>query len=305
MELEVNGVVVQVSPAEQSNEWLVSAAQEIADAANERGLELSFATGSVAVEGAMRADAAAETSVDPIDVKETITSLLTPAYNGFQTTLEQINGSRKKEKKLAVADQETVAAEFEEWFDEDRLAYVKEKMEANPKLTWTLLATANETVTAYEYLTGTQTFGEGQPHQTKVWSGIVKQYTPEEVSGTDPSNGKSVKFKLVPNEFSPELYGDVATQKKKLAELQADTPFLEATSPLEDLTRLNTLRAANGNKLVGSGTADASRIRNLTLEPQPVGEHLCVPSLCVVDSGRLDVEDSAVQIDEYGRVSVG
>jgi len=304
MEFKVNGLTVEVNPAELQDDQLTGLAQEVFTAANERGLELPFTTGVVAVEGAMQAGAAAET-LDPVDVKETITGLLTPAYSGFQTTVEQVNGSRKKKEQIAVADQETVAAEFAEWFGEDKLAYVTKVMEANPKLTWTLLATPNETVTADEYIAGTQTFGEGQPYRTDVWSDIAKKYTPEEISGTDPSNGKAVKFKLVPNEFSPEVYGDVATQKAKLAELQAETPFLEATSPLEDLNWINTKRAASGNKLVGSGTADATYMRNYTLEPKRTGRSLYVPYLFVYDGGRLFVGYSYVVNDGDGRVSVG
>jgi len=307
MELRSKGVVVQVNPAEQPDEWLFSAAQEIADAAKERGLELPFATGAVAVEGAMQADSAIET-LDPADVKETITGLLTPAYSGFQTTVEQINSSRKKKGQIAVASQETIAAEFADWFDEDRLAYVTKVMEANPKLTWTLLATTNETVTADEFLAGTRIFGEGQRLPTEFWSPIAKKYTPEEISGTDPSNSKSVKFKLVPNQLSPEVYGDVATQKAKLAELQAETPFLEATSPLEDLTLINTKRASS-NKLVGSGTDAGTYMRNYTLEPKHLDGYwylwVVVPSLGVCSAGWLRVSSSNVRIGGHGRVSVG
>lgn len=306
MELKGNGLTVRVNPAEQPDEWLVSAAQEIADAAKERGLELPFATGVVAVEGAMQDDETGETTLDPSDVKETVKGLLGFAYIGAQTTTEQINGSRKKKEQIAIAGQETAEAEFEEWFDADRLAYVKKTMEANPNLTWTLLATPNVTVTADEFLAGTRKFGEGQPYKTKVWSDIAKQYTPEEISGTDPSNGKAFKFKLVPNEFSSEVSGKVAIQKANLNELQEEYPFLEATSPLEDLNWLNAKRAANGGKpLVGSGMADATYMRSYGLKPKRVDGYLSVPGLCVFGDGGLLVRRSWAEGGYGGRVSVG
>lgn len=281
-------------------------ADVLTDEVVRRGLELPQVAGAVAVEGATQADEVAETLLDPSDVKETIKGLLGFAYSGAQATVEQVNGSRKKKEQIAIAEQETAEAEFEEWFDEDRLAYAKKTMEANPSLTWTLLATVNETVTADEFLAGTRTFGEGQPYKTEVWSDIAKKYTPEEISGTDPSNGKVFKFKLVPNEFSPEVRGDVATLKANLTELQKENPFLEATSPLEDLTWLNTKRAVNGGKpLTGSGTADGTYMRNYTLEPKRIGRSLRVPRLVVGDLGGLRVGSSWTGFDSDGRVSVG
>jgi len=42
-ELKGKDVSINVNPAEQPDDWLIGAAQEIADAARERGLELPFA----------------------------------------------------------------------------------------------------------------------------------------------------------------------------------------------------------------------------------------------------------------------
>ena len=148
-------------------------------------------------------------------------------------------------------------------------------MEANPNLIWTLLATPNVTVTADEFLAGTKTFGEGQPYPTEIRSDIAKGYSPEEISGTDPSNGKAFKFKLVPNRFTREIHGEVPIQKAKLAGLQTEYPFLDSTSPLEDLTWLNTKRAS-GQKLVGSSAYDATYMHSFGLEPQ----RLVVTPLC-------------------------
>ncbi len=309
MEFKVNGLKVEINPAELHDDQLTGLAQEVFTTANERGLELPVVSGALAVEGVMRTAVVAETH-ESAEVKETIAGLLSPAYSGFQATVAQINMSRKKKElfgkkeQLTVVDQETVAAEFAEWFDQGRLAYVARAMEANPRFTWTLLAIPNETVTADEYLAGTRRFGESQPLPTKIFSNIVKQYTAQEISGTNPSNGKAVKFKLVPNKYSPEIYGNVATQKAQLAEHQAETPFLEATTPLEDLTWINTKRAS-GDKLVGSQTTHATYMRNITLEPKRIDGRTCVPDLFVNDDGTLCVDGSSVQRSSGVRLSIG
>lgn len=78
MDIELSkGIVVGVNPAEQSNEWLVNAAQEIAEVAEARGLELAFAAGTVAVESAEQsegreASATPETATitETLDIRE-------------------------------------------------------------------------------------------------------------------------------------------------------------------------------------------------------------------------------------------
>lgn len=304
MDIEGKGVKVSVNPAEQPDDWLISAAQEIAEAAEARGLELRAFTGTVAVESA-RGDAETDVEAPTPVTKESLAEQLNTAFMGYQATAEQLNGDRKKKEQIEVADQETVARELEDWLTEEKVAYVASAMEADPELRFTLVATPNVTATADEVIKGTRVFGEGQPYATEVWSDILKKYSPEEVSGTNPENGNSVKFKLVPDKFTPELYGTVKFQKDKLAELQTDTPFLNATSPLEDLTRLQTLRAS-GNALVGLGTADATYMRNFTMEPKRLLDGWSrLPDSSVGDGGEPRLDGSIVQFGGGGRVSVG
>ena len=298
MDIEGKGVTVQVNPTEQSDGWLIGAAQEIAEAAEARGLELPAFAGTVAVE------ATTEVSVDPPEVKEAITGRLDTAFTGYQTIAEQLNGLRKKKEQVEVADQETVAREFEAWFTEDKLAYVAEAMEADPELRFILIGTPDVTATADEAIKLAETFGKGQPYSTSVWSEIVKRYTPEQLSGTNPANGNQVQFGLVPNKFNPDLYGTVTQQGAALAKLQADMPDLRVPSFLEDMTFWQTLRA-QGDSLKEGAVFDRTYIRHFDLPEQRIGGDVYVLRSSVYGGGQPNVGASVVPDDYYGRALVG
>lgn len=300
MDIEGKGVTVQVDPTEQSDDWLLSAAQEITEAAQARGLELPAFAGTVAVE------ATTEVSDDPLELKEAITGQLGTAFTGYQTIAEQLNGMsmRKKNEQVEVADQETVAKEFEAWYTEDKQAYVAEAMVADPELRFTLIATPNETATADEAIKLAETFGEGQPYSTDVWSKIVKRYTPEQLSGTNPTNGNKVQFGLVPNKFNPDLYGTVPQQRAALARLQSDMPSLRVPSFLDDVTLWQTLRA-QGDTLTEGAVFDRTYIRHFDLPNQRFdGDDYVLSSFVGYDGGP-DVCESGVRYGHGGRALVG
>ena len=64
-------------------------------------------------------------------------------------------------------------------------------------------------------------FGQNQPYETYVWDPLYSKYTPEQLSGTDPSNGTTVVFSLIPSKYTPEMDGTVVEQRGKLDKLQA------------------------------------------------------------------------------------
>lgn len=98
------------------------------------------------------------------------------------------------------------------------------------------------------------------------------------------------------------MYGTVAFQKAKLADVQADYPFLDDTSPLEDAAHNFTL--AQDDKLVGPRGFEATYHRNIKVTPEPVGGQLKVPASDVF-IGQPLVLVSKVGDDKPGRVSVG
>lgn len=301
MELKGNGLTVQVNPAEQPDEWLIGAAQEIADAARERGLELPFASGAVAVEGAMQS-VVAEAPTPP--TKESLAEQLTSASKGYSVIVDALNSGRRKKDMLTTASDETVAAEFEVWFSEDKLAYVAAAQEADPEVRFTLVATPNVVVNNKELAKGAKAFGQNQPYETYVWGPLYSRYTPEQLSGTDPSNGNSVVFSLIPSKYTPDMDGTVVEQRGKLGKLQVANPDLKVPSPLEAVTHWQTLRA-QGNQLADNTTFDRTYIRHFDLPEQGIDGWLRVPFSFVDGVGGPRLNFSNAQHGSLARVAVG
>ena len=263
-----------------------------------RGIELSVATGIVAVEGSMaEAEAVIEPSASealtPV-TKESLAEQLPFAYKGYATFLEIINDGRKKDK-IELATKKTLKAEYDSFSSEKGLdgglAYVRAAMEADPELIATLTATPNVLVTAEEVTDAEIKFGEGQPYKTEVWSDILTrksrgnpQYSPEEISGTDPANGKSVMFSIRLSKPTPGMGSNRQQNIDKLAELQKTTPSVRFTTPLEAAVHVQTLRAG-GDKLVGPGTFDKTITRYPNMKPRRIGARSYVPRSFVNDGG--------------------
>ncbi len=298
MDLKGQGFEATVVAAEQTDEWLLGVAAEIAEAAEDRGLKLPAFAGETAVE------ATTEAPVDPTEAKEAVTGQLDTAFSGYQTVTEQLNDGRKKKERVDEADQETVKTEFEAWFTSDRAAYVAERMEADPELEFTLVATPNVTATADEIIALARRFGEDQPYSTDVWEEIYHKYTPEQLSGTNPEDGNSIKFRLIPNKRDPDMYGTVAQQLAMLEKIQAETPFVSVQSVLDDVVAWNTLRA-NGDSLKTGAVFDRTYARHFDMPDRRVGGWRSVPRSGFNDNGQPFLDDSYADCGNLGRVSVG
>jgi hypothetical protein len=304
MDLKGNGVVVQVEAAQQSDEWLLGAAQEIAEAAEARGLELPAFAGAVAVEGATDEAEATTTTEAETTTKEVLIGLLDTTSRGYSAVLDSLNQGRRKKDVLVGASDEQLAEEFEAWFTEDKLAYVTAAQEADPNVRFTLVATPNVLANSKDVTKAAKAFGENQPYSTYVWDELYGKYSAEQLSGTDPSNGKAVAFSLIPSTYTPEMGGTVVEQRAKFAKLQADNPDLKVPTVLDAVTYWQTLRA-QGYQLRDNFTFDRTYIRHFDLPEQRVGRWSVVPYSCVYDDGRpyLDLSDAGGRYD--ARVAVG
>lgn len=298
MDLKGQGFEATVIATEQTDEWLLGAAAEIAEAAADRGLEIPAFAGGTAVE------ATTETPIDPAEAKEAVTGQLDTAFSGYQTVVEQLNDGRKKKERVDVADPETVEAEFEAWFTEGRATYIAERMEADPELEFTLVATPNVTATADEIIALARQFGGDQPYKTDVWAEIYGKYTPEQLSGTNPEDGTSVKFRLIPNKLDADMYGTVAQQRAQLEKIQADTPFVGVQSVLDDVVAWNTLRA-NEDRLNTGAVSERTYARHFDMPNKRLVGWQYVPDSFVHGSGRPFLYGSLVDVDDHARVSVG
>jgi len=277
---------------------------EILDEVRSRNLELSPVIGSVATESvANDALEVSETLPNPA-TPESLAEQLTAAYKGYETVATLLNDGRKKKEHVEIVDRGTVATEFEAWLSEDKLAYVAKAMEADPELRFTLVATPNTVANADEIIDIAKEFGKNQPYSTTVWPDIYSKYTPEQLSGTDPSNVKSVKFRLIPSKLDPALYGTVSQQLNRLKVLQADNPFVAVPSVLEDVTFWYTLRAS-GDSLSAGKVFERTCVRHFDLPIKPFGVLLSMPLSYVGGDGGPLLNDSDADNDNHARVSVG
>jgi len=308
MELERNGVTTVIDFAQLTDPELAVATTEVAEANALRRLDLSVPAGNVAVEGA-----SSDVVTNAVEMSETIPTPITPeslavqltaAYKGYETVSKLLNDGRKKKEHIEIVDSEKVATEFEAWLSKDKLAYVAKAMEADPELRFTLVATPNIVASADEIIYIAQKFGEGQPYSTIVWSDIYGKCTPEQLSGTDPSNGKSVKFSLIPNKLDPALYGTAEQLLSRLEGLQADSSFVGVPSVLEDVTFWNTLRAS-GDSLSSGEVFERTYVRHFDLLVMRLVDFQDVPYSFVDDDGRPYLDDSVAGVGDHARVSVG
>ena len=304
MDLKGNGVVVQVEAAQQSDEWLLGAAQEIAEAAEARGLELPSFAGAVAVEGATDEAEATTTTEVETTTKEVLLGLLDTTSRGYNAVLDSLNQGRRKKDVLVGASDEKLAEEFEAWFTEEKLAYVTAAQETDPNVRFTLVATPNVLASSKDVTKAAKAFGENQPYSTYVWDELYGKYGAEQLSGTDPSNGKTVAFSLIPSTYTPEMDGTVIEQRAKFAKLQADNPDLKVPSVLDAVTYWQTLRA-QGYQLRDNFTFDRTYIRHFDLPEQRVGGWSGVPDSYVDNGGGPRLYRSGAGDQDDARVAVG
>jgi len=263
-----------------------------------RGIELPTVAGVLAVEQTVELETP-ETTL----TKESLAEQLGIAHKGYSATIEALNSGKRK-NKLEVADHETVAKEFEAWFTDDKLEAAKALLELDPDTKFTLVATPNVEATDKDIIKAAKVFGKTMPYETYVYEPIYGKYTAEQLSGTNPDNGNTVQFSLIPNTITPgELSGTVAQQRAKLTELQKENPELKVPSVLEAITFWQTAKAAG--EFANGYDWRKTYIRHLNLPEQRIVSWTRVPYSYVSDRGEPALSGSYVGDDTRSRVSVG
>ena len=206
---------------------------------------------------------------------------------------------------------ELLRTELDEWLTDSKLDYVRGAMEADPDLSFTLVATPNIVVSSNELFTVAEAFGEDQPYPTWIYDNemsgnLYGSYTSQELSGANPDNIKTVQFSLIPSRPAPELNNQTAQQQQDtLAQLQTTNPDLKVPSVLEAITYWQTLRA-QGYKLDGTDDiVNLTLIRHFDLPSKDVDGWSLVPSSYVSDDGRPGLYYSYAEDGDGGRFSVG
>jgi hypothetical protein len=264
-------------------------------------------TQELIVEAVATSIASAETAetLPPI-TKETIKSeLLGFAIIGGNKTVEDINKLRKGKNKVEVLNPEIVEQELDEWLTEEKLTYMNERRKLKPDVIFTLDATPNVLVSGSEVYDLQVAIGKKQGIPAYIWSDILKSCSKAEASGTNPGNGKTTMFSIRENEPTEGMSGTLTEQVVELGVRQEDNPFLRSKTPLEDVTRFNTLYAQSDKPLIGREAYLATAGRYLAVKPKRVGDYLCVPCFCVNGGGKPNVSDSSVVNDDNVSLVVG
>lgn len=188
-------------------------------------------------------------------------------YLGYEQVIEAINETRDGTESIQPIDENQLGEEFSSWISEDMLRHIVTTQEIDPEVSYQLVATPNLEVKSYKEFESIALYHSNHP---EIASGIdvedywphisfldecCRLYTTEQLSGTNPSNGKSTLFSLIPvklnnNKVYPPyctMNGDIHERRFKLVYAQKQFPYLKTPSLLEVLTFWNTIvnRLAN------------------------------------------------------------
>jgi hypothetical protein len=255
------------------------------------------------------------------EIAEGILGQVESSWHGMEATAAALNMTalafRDRMNILSEAElEEQVESTLLDWANRGVLDYLADKLEADPDMEFTLVATPIPTADQWPdnkpeaaIQAGFKEFAAGQPNATTdyIYDSYCQGYTREDICGqlqTDGNTGPTVDLSLVPTKFSSDevLSGAVADQQEALLNLQTTSPDLgyHVSSPLTQLTRLYTLRAQqpDGEPLQGF---DLTFIRNFDL-PLVDG---CVPFSCVYGGGYVNARGGGAGFDGGARVAVG
>ena len=198
-------------------------------------------------------------------------------YSVYENIASKINALRP-EKGIKIGSFEEMKSEFVEWLTPDRVRYMQLQRAHNPALEYIFTAVPNTPVSAHEITVLARDFG----HRLRGKPGIIeedflKRYSPEQLSGTDKSNGRQFLFSAIP--FSEEsqhrkfdkpdhgedrIYGRGEQLNQLLGSLQAEYPFMKVPSVLEGIAMWNILEAS-GVPMYGEDTIHRTETRQINL----------------------------------------
>ena len=264
------------------------------------------------------------------------------AIEGYSNVVAELNSIRERgHSKTEALSQEQVLAQLSDWLTNDKTSHLKERMKADPELEFTLVLYPNEEITALETIQLAEKFGDRQGAKTSVESAaFLRQYSPTEISGNNSNDRLPFRIGLIPNKQDPEMSyihktvadselrydeygdviyddqyeeaiygrdnrGDVDEQTTLLKKSQIDMPFLQTTTPFEDLVYFYTLQA----KSAFSGSSSSNGVeyftRNIEMEPRKDGlyrgqhTYLFVPSSYILDR-RLHFAEPSIDTGKEG-----
>src|ERR1039458_5697240 len=275
---------------------LQTAANELIGAAEAQGVVLLQFAGASAVGGAIEG----ETKQQPenvvltvADIKTGVTERLGFTYAGYRTYLNDLNTQREVSNEVpelsATEIEELAHKKMSAWEAAGALDYVREQMEADPDLKFTLVAQPNIKVSGEELKQLALDFAEAQPISPYFDDNFYEHYSSEELSGVIEGEGP-VRFLLIPNKFIV-IVDSAKHQDADLKELQKDKPYLLVPAPAVAPNFWNTLRTS-GDLPRSMNTEDFARAientgnRHFDLEARPYEKWMAVPKSWIVTDGQ-------------------
>ena len=189
-----------------------------------------------------------ELSTESLELKE---SLLEPQIVGATLAF---NAVAEHMRDADLTDKLLLRRELGAWLTNSKLDYVRQQMEQDPELTFTLVATPNTALSGYDELfAAAKGFGKGGPsspqaHKTWIYDeqmngNLYQAYDLGQLAREDPDAG-IIQFSLMPNRKHSELSGKTAQTQREMftQDIHPAQPDLKVPSVLEAVTYWHALR---------------------------------------------------------------
>lgn len=246
---------------QMTDEKLLRTANDAIEVANVRGINLILDAGKLTV--AHEAEAQ-----DSIVTKESLIAQLPFAYSGYRSVIDILKNGENESGRFEAASPKDINNEFDIWFTTNKVKAAKGLQENDPDLTFTLVATPNYFVSASTIANAKRSHIDSE----SFW----KMYTPKELSGTNPGNGKAVKFSLISNKHDVGMKDTVRKQRSALNNLHNKFKEVSVPSPLEAMTFFERL-CFEGVILYDSNNFDKTYTRHFNLPEKRINGWTQVP----------------------------
>ena len=308
MDFEINGIKVSVSPAELTNEQLTGLAQEVAEAASVRNLELpAFLAGGLAVEASA---APTPTPEAPTITAESLLATFDGAYQSYGLLVSAANSTRaeakgrKKSAPLETVAANTILADVEALLsDPDTLQELQAEIDHFTKNPETGSPEAGfNLIIVPEGLTAADEQAAARDIQAKVTNRYEPYIRPAKYNDprTPEVTGKSYRLAFAPRHYNvPSGITSKQTNWMNAANQRTTATELQTATDGEALAAINNL--ADNNELDNPSTRfDQTYFRRF--DQAPVGGG--VSSVCVRDLGELALDWSNVRNGRPARALV-
>ena len=315
MDFETNGIKVSVSPAELTNEQLTGLAQDLAEAASVRNLELpAFLAGGLAVEASATTAATPEASTPetPTVTAESLLATFDGAYQSYGLLVDTANSARatakgrKKPAQLETVDAKTIRDDVEALLSDPATLqelqaeidhFTKNPESGSPEAGFNLIIVP-------EGLTAADEQAAASSIQAKVTNRYKPYIRPTEYNDkrTPAVTGKGYRIAFAPAHYNvPSGTASKQTGWMKTANQRTTATELQTATDGEALAAINNL--ADNNELNNPTTRfDQTYFRRF--DQKPIGDYVSVVGFYGDDRGRLVLGGSYVRDDFPARALV-